>query len=166
MLQVPRRGSLALRLAQPFISDISQHRPAMIKFATLASVFGVMFLIGGVLFLRAHAFNRRAKRVRARIVSRSPGTRLNRGPVRTWKFVVEVKDSKGVSRSVALAESIGESLVDSLVEPDGTIAVRYDPARPMLVRADSDHVTYMIAAYFCIPGLLFLLLCAYVWLTY
>lgn len=137
----------------------------MISFAALASVFGIMFLAGSALFLRAYAFSRAAKRVRARIVSRSAGTRLNKGKVRTWKFVVEVRDSKGALKRIALAESIGASLIDKLVGQDGTIAVRYNPAKPETVRADSAFVTYMIAAYFCVPGLLFLLLCIYLWLT-
>ncbi len=137
----------------------------MISFATLAGAFGIMFLVGSILFIRAHAFTRASKQVRARIVSRSPGTQLSRRRVRTWKFVVEVNDSEGAPKRVALAESIGDSLVDKLVDQDGTIAVRYNPAKPETVRADSAFVTYMIAAYFCVPGALFLLLCMYVWLT-
>lgn len=137
----------------------------MIRFSTLASVLGIMFLIGSVLIFRAYTFGRTAKRVRARIVSRSKGTRLNQELVRTWRFVVEVRDQKGAMKQVALAESIGAALIDKLVDQDGTIAVRYDPARPETVHADSPFITYMIGAYLCVPGLLFLMVCLYVWMT-
>ena len=137
----------------------------MLSIATLASAFGFMFLVGCLLFVRAYAFSRTATKVRARIVSRSTTSRFNQTAGRTTRFVVEVKDSTGALRQVALAESIGPALVQKLVGQDGKIAVKYNPAKPETVRADSAFVIYMIAAYFCVPGLLFLLLCIYVWLT-
>jgi hypothetical protein len=137
----------------------------MITLTALATVLGAMFLVGSILFLRAYAFDRMATKVRARIVSRSVGKRTNLEQVRTTSFVVEIKNSKGALIQVALAESLGPALIDKLVEEDGTIAVKYNPAKPEIVRADSGFVTYMIAAYLCVPGLLFLLASSYVWLA-
>jgi Protein of unknown function (DUF3592) len=134
---------------------------------TLAMFVGFLFFIGVVRAIRTYFFVRKSVRVRAKIVDRldatvsNPDTSSQSSP--TFRYVVELPDQGARKRRVSLADAFGGSIADRFAADDETIAVIYDPKRPSVVRIDSPWALYFVSAFLCVPGILFLVLIAYVW---
>jgi hypothetical protein len=138
------------------------------SFTTIAVLLGIIVVAGIARAVRTYRFVRRSVRVRARVVSvldatvDDPDTGSQTSS--TSRYVVEITGQGNRKRRVSLADAFGGSIADKFVSEDGTIAVIYDPRRPGVVRIDSPWALYFVPAFFCAPGVLFCMLCAYVWL--
>ncbi len=136
--------------------------------STLATILGVMFLIGVVRGVQTCRFVRKAVRVRGKIVQTldatvsNPDTSSQTSPVS--RHVVELLVHRGGRRRVTLADAFGGSIADRLVASDDTIAVAFDPTAPNVVRIDSPWTLYFIPMVLCVPGVLVVALIVYVWL--
>jgi hypothetical protein len=141
----------------------------MSNFTALAAIFGVMFLVGVVRAIQTQLFVRNAVQVRAKVVDRldasvaNPDTSSQSAPVS--RYVVELADHGTRKRRVPLADAFGGSIADKFVAGDDTIPVIYDPRRPNVVRINSPWTLYFAPAFLCAPGVLLLVLVAYVWIN-
>ena len=141
----------------------------MSTFATLAAIVGVMFLGGIVWAVQIQRFVRNAVHVRAKIVDRLDATVANPDTssqsASVSRYVVELADHGNRKRRVPLTGAFGGSIADKLVTSDNTIPVIYDPRRPDIVRMNSPWTLYFAPMFLCAPGVLFLVLVAYVWIN-